>query len=210
MKNIFDKDYYYGLRNSNYFNYEYWDNNTYWRPIIKDLKKLKVSGRILDIGCAFGYLLKRAKPLFQEIYGIDISDFAIEKAKGIIPEANLQILDLDKEEIPFPDEYFDVITAFDVLEHTKSIKKSLEKIIPKIRRGGYLLISIPIKDGLVGRVIRFFDKDLSHISVPTRRELGELINKTGMKVIQKGSFSDVILFRIKGIQADYQFILKKN
>lgn len=211
-KEIFNKDYFYGRKLSNYGNYEKLDNDFRWKPIIKLLKELKVSGKILDIGCAFGYFLKRAAPLFQELYGLDISDFAIERAKKELPRAELRVLNIDQTELPYPDEYFDLITAFDVLEHTSSIPQSLNKIIRKLKRGGYLIFSTPLRNTWAGRIFRLFDKDVSHISVPTKLELIRFVKESGLEIIKQSGFLGIGYsnFRIYGIPLNYELVLRKQ
>jgi len=67
--------------------------------------------RLLDIGCWDGYLLERIHEagLYRELYGVDIVPEAIEavRAKGF----QAQVVDLNGEVLPFPNEYFDGITV---------------------------------------------------------------------------------------------------
>lgn len=208
-KDVFSEDYFFGRERSNYFDYTFYDNNQYWGPIIQRLIKLGCKGRVLDIGCAFGYFLKRVVPLFEEIHGVDISSFAIERAKKEIPSAKLEVLDIETEELPYPDAFFDVITAFDVLEHTQSIKKTLGIIIPKLKQEGFLFISVPLRDTWVGRIRCFFDKDTTHISVPTKKELLDIVNELGFEVIESSYYLD-IGYRLRGVPGGLELILRKK
>ena len=54
-KEIFSEDYFYGRINSNYYNYDIYDKDQRWDFIIRKIKELNCGGRILDIGCAFGF-----------------------------------------------------------------------------------------------------------------------------------------------------------
>lgn len=209
-KGFFSKEYFFGRKNSNYLNYNYWDNDRYWKSVIRSVKELKIHGRVLDIGCAFGFLLKRLKPYFNEFYGVDISDFAIKEAKKQFPSAQYKETDLDIDELSYPDNYFNLITALDVLEHTKSLSESLEKIVKKLKKGGYLIISLPISDTLAGKIFNFFDTDKSHISVPAKKELFSIIEKSDLKIIKKNYFLNMIFFKLKGIPADIELILQKQ
>jgi len=208
-KEFFSKDYFFGKKLSNYASYYRWDNNRYWKSIISAIKKYKIKGRILDTGCAFGFLLKRVKPYFKEVHGIDISRFAIARAKKEVPFAKLKIEDINTEELPYSDKYFNLITALDVLEHTESIEKSLRKIIKKLRDDGYLIISMPLTDTWAGRVFHIFDKDLSHISVPSRKELFSIIDRIGLKVLKKSYFFG-IPFKPRIIPTNIEIILQKK
>lgn len=209
-QDFFSKDYFFGKKHSSYFNYSRWDNDRYWKSIIKVAKEYKINGRALDVGCAFGFLLKRLNPYFDEVYGIDISDFALQQAKKQVPQAKLKKINLNTQEIPYPDGYFDLITALDVLEHTESIEKSLHKIKLKLSNNGYLILSVPLKDTWAGKISHLFDKDSSHVSVPAKNELFEILEKVGLKILKKNIFLSILFFKFKGIPATIEIVLQKN
>lgn len=207
---FFSKDYFFGGKNSNYLNYNQWDNDRHWRPMIKQIEKLKVGGKILDVGCAFGFFLKRLQPYFNELHGIDISDFAIQRAKKEVPSAQYRQINLNNQELPYFDEYFDLITAFDVLEHTNSIEKSLQKITKKLKKDGYLIISLPLKDTWAGKIFRSSDKDKSHVSVPKKKDLLNVVEKSGLKILEKNYFLNVMFFKLRRIPRSIELILQKR
>lgn len=209
-EDFFDEDYFFGKKKSNYFDCTRWDNNGYWRPTIKAIRKYKMNGKALDIGCAFGFFLKRIKPFFDEIHGIDISSFAIGKAKEVIPEAKLKVVDINKGVLPYPDKYFDLITALDVLEHTNSIEKSLKTIIPKLKSGGYLIIFLPVRDTWAGKIFGRLDKDQSHVSIPNRKKLFQIIDELGLAVVEKRYSMNLIYFRLRGIPLSLEVILRSQ
>ena len=83
-------------------------------------------GRFLDIGCQAGHLINGVKTHFNESIGVDIGDYSEywEKIEG----ASFLVHDIDSEKLPFPSEYFDVVTCFMVLEHVyASIALTLRK-----------------------------------------------------------------------------------
>jgi len=207
---VFSKDYFYGRINSNYQNYDWYDNDQRWDFIIKRIKNLSCGGKILDIGCAFGFFLKRIAPFFNEVHGVDISEFAIERAKKQIPSAKLIVSDIEAESLPYPDGCFDVITAFDVLEHTQSIDKSIAKIIPKLKEKGYLIISLPVKDILGGRIFSFFDKDITHVSVPAKKQLFDIIKKNNLQIIERYFFFSGLSYRIPVLPFGIELYLQKE
>jgi len=207
---FFSKDYFFGMKNSNYINYNHYDNNRFWSSIILKIKKYKMSGKALDIGCAFGFLLKRLKNDFTELHGIDISEYAVERAKKEITSAKIQKVNIDADGLPYPDEYFDLITALDMLEHTKSIEKNLNIIASKIKKGGYLIITVPINDSWAGKIFRFFDKDASHISVLSRGEIFKMIENSGFKILEKNYFLNLVFLKLKGIPVDIELLLQKE
>ena len=169
-----------------------------------------MSGKVLDMGCAFGFLLKRLQNDFVELHGIDISEYAIGKAKKEVPSAKLQKVNIDDNDLPYPDGYFDLITALDMLEHTKSIEKNLNKIASKIKKGGYLIITVPISDSWAGKIFRFFDKDASHVSVLSRAEIFKMIENSGFKILEKNYFLDLVFLKLKGIPVGIELLLQKE
>ena len=141
MTEEFGRSYFYGFSKSNYLNYEKLIPSKLFEGIIYFVRKYNIRvNNILDVGCAFGFLLKELSSVFDELHGCDISRFAIEKAKKIVPEASLKILSLE-DPLPYPDNKFDCITAVDVLEHTKNFEENFGKIVRHLKKGGYLIVS---------------------------------------------------------------------
>lgn len=206
----FSKDYFFGRKNSNYPNYDYYDNSLFWKSIISKVERYRISGRVLDAGCAFGFLLKRLEHCFTELYGCDISKYTIERARKEIPTAKLKVLDIDVEELPYPDEYFDLITALDVLEHTQSIENNLNKIVKKIKKGGYMIITVPIKDSWAGKLFSYFDKDSSHVSILPKKEIINAIERAGLKIIEKSYFMNLMFLKLRFIPLDMELLLQKK
>ncbi|MAG07963.1 hypothetical protein CMO89_00665 [Candidatus Woesearchaeota archaeon] len=208
-KRIFGKEYYYGHKLSNYFNYEKTNTSRAFKRIISFIEVEGLQGKYLDIGCAFGFLIKEVSCFFDEVYGCDISEFAINKAKNYVPYADLRIVDLD-ESLPHPKEYFDCITAMDVLEHTKDFKKNFEKLIKRVKKGGYLIVSSPI-DAWPYRFFGFLDNDKTHISVLKEKQIIDVINKNSMEIIKKSYFSPFpLLYKIPFIPFEIELILRKS
>lgn len=209
MNEKFGKDYFYGKKESNYSNYDNLNPSKQFKNVISFVKNQKIKGNFLDIGCAFGLLLKEVSPFFTKIYGCDISKFAIKKAKQKIPKANLNIIDLDLiDNLPYPDKFFDCITCLDVLEHTKNFENNFKKIVPKLKDKGYLIISTPIKSW-PRKLSGFLDKDKTHISILKEKEILKIVKRNKMKVINKKYFCPLLIYKIPIIPAEIELILKK-
>ncbi len=99
------------------------ENSPGFRSVVQATEKLKcISGRSLDIGCGVGfvvhYLSTRAFDLMP--FGVDISDAAIEKAKerlASVQGSHQRLSVLESTQLPFEDDFFALVTCFDVLEH---------------------------------------------------------------------------------------------
>lgn len=209
-ESFFAKDYFFGLKNSNYLNYSHYDNDLFFRSIISKIKKYEIKGKALDIGCAFGFLLKRIDKYFTELYGIDISGYVLKRAIVEAPSAKIEKIDIENDELPYPDEYFDLITALDVLEHTKSPEKNLNKIVAKVRKRGYLIITLPVRDSLIGKAFGIFDKDYSHVGILSREELFKIIKNANLEIIEENYFLDLVFLKLKYIPTHIELLLQKN
>ncbi len=103
---------------------------------------LKNGTRILDAGCAVGDFISFVGDKYQ-MWGNDISEFAIQKAK----ENNPKIADRFSagliEDQDFETESFDAIVLWDVIEHLWDPASVSEELLRYIKPGGYLFISTP-------------------------------------------------------------------
>lgn len=82
---------------------------------------------VLDVGCGIGNGLNYLKSHGKDVKGIDVSEWAVNKSK----ERGFDVQVSSITNIPFPDNYFDLVTTTDVLEHLyiEDIKKSIKEII---------------------------------------------------------------------------------
>jgi SAM-dependent methyltransferase len=69
----------------------------------------------LDIGCGIGVQTDWLAGRVQRVVGVDISPRNIQIASAVFPRARFVVCDLPGE--PLPEGQFDLVTAFDVLEH---------------------------------------------------------------------------------------------
>lgn len=136
------------LYNKNYFVKQYerrWLKgykpflHNYW---VRYLRKIKQKRKLLDIGCGEGFFLSYAER-YWDTYGIDISDYAIFRAKKTLKKTNLIIGDINNLNLYYENNLFDIVIAFDVLEHLENPDNVLNKIEKIIKNGGFLVISTP-------------------------------------------------------------------
>jgi len=191
---MFDKEYFEGGGISNYRSYKdmmMMMKKVYFPKVLKDVKIPKGS-KILDIGCAYGYFLKLCEEIDCETYGIDISEYAINMAKQELKKTKLFVHDVEKGLDMFRDNFFDLVTMFDVIEHLKSPFLVLKEIYRILKPAGKLIITTPnlnALDRFVRKVIRkeniwhgFVDK--THIYLFTPKSLAFLVERSGFKVIK--------------------------
>jgi 2-polyprenyl-3-methyl-5-hydroxy-6-metoxy-1,4-benzoquinol methylase len=208
MDEFFDKDYFFGNKKSNYASYDEVNPQIYFRNVLQFIEGHHKGGRYIDIGCAFGFLIREVSPFFDETYGCDISSYAIERARKNVPEAGLEVVDLDNA-FPYPKSHFDTVTALDVLEHTRNLEGNLEKICSAVKERGYLILSLPI-EAWPRRLFGFLDKDKSHVSIPKERELVGMIENNGFKILGKRHFAPLPhVYKLSHIPAEVELFLQK-
>ena len=96
--------------------------------------------KVLDLGCGykpFKILLNERLPNIEYV-GVD---FSTENAEPDI------VLDLNKDTLPFPDGYFDLVILSEVLEHLYNPMHCLEEAIRILKQGGFIFISTPFLYG---------------------------------------------------------------
>ena len=112
----FGYEYFDGTREQGYGGYVY---DGRWQPVaqrIIDLFSLKPGDRVLDIGCAKGFLVADLLKVLPglEVYGLDISQYAIdhchEDAKGKLLRGNC-------DQLPFADNSFAVVMAINTIHN---------------------------------------------------------------------------------------------
>ena len=98
--------------------------------------------RLLEVGCGTGVVLKAVQRRFpqMELAGADLSAEALRIAEARVTGA--RFLQLDAQQMPFDTE-FDVVCAFDVLEHLDEDEGALAALAQATRSGGGLLVTVP-------------------------------------------------------------------
>jgi SAM-dependent methyltransferase len=135
-------DYWDGDRRINYGGYRYMPGR--WAPVGKamlDYYGIKPGDKILDIGCGKGFQLYELTQLLPgvEIYGIDISQYAIDDAKEEIKD-RLQVGNANQ--LPFPDQYFDLVFSLNTLHnlHNYDLDKALREMERVGKQHKYLCV----------------------------------------------------------------------
>ena len=97
--------------------------------------------RILVDGCGVGMYVKALQPHTAEIYGIDIEGEHLIHATRHVPDAHLQLA--RGEQLPYPDNYFDLTLSHEVLEHVQDDTLAVAEIVRTLRSGGRAVLFVP-------------------------------------------------------------------
>lgn len=203
MKNIFNRDYFENgvvTGKSCYVNYHWMPELTIKmaHKLIKHLD-LKEGDRVLDYGCAKGFLVKALKILDVDAFGCDVSSYAIDQADPEIRHV-CKLMKSNKK-IPFKHK-FDWIISKDVLEHIeeKDVDIFLEKAHAATDRMFHV---IPLANKQGRFVIPEYDSDGSHI---LKKDLKWWTRKFESKGWKPTSFS----YNVKGIKDNWTSKYKKG
>ena len=121
--------YFDGPREYGYGGYNY---DGRWQPVAKDIIQhfsLKPGSRILDIGCAKGFLVKDLLNEGMDAYGLDISEYAIKNCEE---EVIGRLHHGKADKIPFKDNTFDAIISINTIHNYD--KKGVIKCLTEIQR----------------------------------------------------------------------------
>lgn len=157
--------------------------------IVWALKKYFPDARsLLEVGCGTGQVLdniRLAKPA-QRLVGTEIHVKGLEFCRQRLPEA--EFMQMDARAIPFADE-FDVVCAFDVIEHVEEDARVLEQMHQACKPGGGILITVPQHQWLWS----YKDDFAHHKRRYSRKELLEKVSAAGFRVTTVTSFVSLLL-----------------
>lgn len=149
--------------------------------ILKRIKKYKNNGKLLDIGCATGFLLDEARRRNWEVHGVEISKWAANHARE---KLDLNVVRKPFKKSNFPDKFFDVIVMMDVLEHLTNPKYTLLEIRRILKNDGILYISTPNINSLLSRILKakWWGINKFHLFYFSKNTLEKMLDACGFKV----------------------------
>jgi len=109
--------------------------------------------RVLDLGCGFGRHAFEAARRGADVIAVDRSAEELQQVNGLfkamrldgqIPtESITRAVRADLLALPFPDDYFDVVMASEVLEHIPDDEQAMAEIARVVRPGGRVAVTVP-------------------------------------------------------------------
>jgi len=98
--------------------------------------------KLLDGGCGTGWFSQKAVQRGAETYSMDVGDNLLEKVKS---KCNSHLVVGSILDIPFQDNFFDVIVSSEVIEHTPFPLKAIEEFARVLKPGGVIVVTTPNK-----------------------------------------------------------------
>lgn len=158
---------------------------------------------VLDLGCATGICTFDIGKNSKKTIGMDISFWAIKKAryKNKKQGKNIKFLTGDAEKLPFKDNTFDIIVNTALLQYFRNPKKIIDEMERVLKPGGYTLIEVPHKFGIYNlkSLIKLITskKDFSHEPINrcySKKEFKNIFSK--FKIVKIYNFYNILLFGI--------------
>ena len=158
---------------------------------LREILAHRPGGRLLEIGCGKGAFLRLAERCF-DVFGIDVSRYAVGCLRPHLG-ARVRVGDVEQEELDA--DSYDVIAAFNVLEHLKEPGAVIDRMYRGLREQGILIGSVPNKSGPVGRVHTAFANliDTTHCSTYPPQRWRALFREAGFARVR--FFGEVMLGR---------------
>ncbi len=142
--------------------------------------KLTSQSRLLDVGCGNGKFLYEIKSSVGcNVYGVDISEKAAKIANR---DYGLDVFTGTIMEVPFPSDYFNMITAWQYLEHVHNPLEVLQKFYHLLKADGVCIISTPNFNSFNSKVFkdRWYALDCPrHLHIYTPKTIDKFLEKAG-------------------------------
>lgn len=164
------------------------------RPLRKNFKmllsriskytSLDSAKSLLDIGCAYGFLLDEAKRYGMTVHGVDLSESAIdwmEKNLGIKGTVGLS------SDAPWGP--FDIVTVIEVIEHISDPYAFINDLHKRIKDGGILVIHTGANDTLTAKLLGrrwWYLNPPDHCAIYSRSALRKLLSDSGFDILEHG------------------------
>jgi len=184
IQQIYDRDYFETNLKTASQPYSYDNKIHHCEIILNTLAHLKPK-KVLDIGCAKGFLVYLFNQKEIQACGIDVSRYAIENAPDKIKN-KLSVVNIENDRFPYEEEYFDLIIGLDMLEHLGSFENMLKECDRVLKRGGYLFFTTPVP--------RSWDAthDITHINIHPREFWIKLFRQYGFLPLDREFHNSLI------------------
>lgn len=135
-------------------------NNWYYMPWKWEhkvaLKEIRSGDKVLEIGCANGDFLKHAADIGAQCMGIEMNEDAIKICK----EKKLNVTNKPLNKLENTEGKFDVVCAFQVLEHIPDIKEFISQAVKMLKTSGKLIFAVPNNGSFIGK------DNKNHLNMP--------------------------------------------
>ena len=160
--------------------------------------QLDASSRVLDVGCGpGGTACLIAERYGARVYGVDLSEVmvekAIEKAKKRGLQDKVEFRAADAYQLPFEDDYFDLVLLESVLTPLPGDKKeAMIELVRVTRPGGQIAVNeSTVEASAPEELLALFEEHPAMYGYFNSQSLRSLFEQTGLEVVQMNEVRDV-------------------
>ena len=174
--------------------------NITYKKILSQIKTfVSDNSCLLDIGCSYGLFLKLARENGLRVYGIELSEYACRYCRDTL---GLDVFCGDVKDADFPENYFDVITAIEIIEHIHNPRDFIFKIHKLLKPGGILYLVTPNIQSLSAKLTgyRWWSYRRTHLYYFSKRTLYHFLSRNGFSILSSRPYKktfkvDYILYQ---------------
>ncbi|MBI2596893.1 class I SAM-dependent methyltransferase [Candidatus Daviesbacteria bacterium] len=130
--------------------------------------------KVLEVGCGLGGFAKILDERGFDVVASDTSAFIIDNAKRLNPNVEFSVVNIESNANKYKDNEYEIIFAFEVMEHLVNPQKALQNLKGKLKKGGLLIFTTPYRT-------KRTTSDPTHISVKEPEVWIKLGEKLGFK-----------------------------
>lgn len=152
----------------------------HFKPYIELIKKYKIRGKAIDVGCGPGHLLELMSKEGLKAEGSDISPVLI---KVLNKKFKVYCAELDSKEIKKKE--YDLVTLNQVIEHVEDPELFVNQINRVLKIGGHLILATPYLWGIVPQVLRSKWYGLGygqHLNFFSSKSMKMIMERNGFKI----------------------------
>lgn len=182
----------------------------------------KESPNWLDLGCGFAYLISEGKKEGFQVTGVEANQEIVNLAKNREP---LNVIHSLINEVNFPEQSFDLVTLYDVLEHLLNPKEVISQASQWVKKNGLLIIEVPDGESFFRKIATlqfrltfgkwktlmrsaFHKHPGGHRYAFTEFSLSKLLNKFGFEIISAERVMMPFKLYLNEIIKDYRGLRK--
>ena len=193
LKQFYQEDYFKGREYVDYVADKPAQQKTLRNHLRVVRRHVRPGGRLLEIGCAYGFFLELIREEYRGSVGVDVSSAGVAHARA----QGLQAQEGDLLGLSF-DQLFDGVCLWDTIEHLPNPREVIQRCAKLLKPGGHLFLTtgdfgavLPRLQGLRWRQIH----PPTHLFYFTRQSLRELCLRVGLEAVR---FSTVTVHRRLG------------